>query len=215
MHYPKTITQMNGSYEFSTDWFTRKTRGWEKIIVNHDPRSVLEIGSWEGRSACYLIDRCTEHHSLTLCCLDSWGGGIEHSAANMAQVERRFDQNTRLAISLARHPVTLTKIKAQSPVGLAQLIAMPARPEFDLIYIDASHQAPDVLTDAVMAFQLLKIDGVMIFDDYLWSMERAGEQDLLHMPKPAIDAFVNLFIRKLRVIHGQTSRQFFISKTAS
>ena len=30
----------------------------------------------------------------------------------------------------------------------------------------------------------------MIFDDYLWSMEPAGKQDPLNMPKPAIDSFI-------------------------
>lgn len=205
---------MKGTYEFSTDWFSGKVRSWDKIIATHDPHSVLEIGSWEGRSACYLIERCAESHPLTLCCLDSWGGGVEHSAINMAAVEARFDRNTQAAIALAPHPVSFTKLKAPSPLGLARLIASTPRPEFDLVYIDASHQAPDVLTDAVMAFQLLKLNGVMIFDDYLWSMEKAGRQDLLNMPKPAIDAFVNLFYRKLRVIQGYTPKQFFISKTA-
>ena len=37
---------------------------------------------------------------------------------------------------------------------------------FDLIYIDASHYAPDVLSDAVLAFKLLKPGGILIFDDY-------------------------------------------------
>ena len=42
---------------------------------------------------------------------------------------------------------------------------------FDFIYVDGSH-APDVaLTDACMAWGLLKQGGVMLFDDYLYPHE--------------------------------------------
>ena len=37
----------------------------------------------------------------------------------------------------------------------------------DLIYIDGSHLAKDVLSDAILSWKLLKPSGVMIFDDYL------------------------------------------------
>jgi hypothetical protein len=37
----------------------------------------------------------------------------------------------------------------------------------------------------------------MVFDDYLW-----GDMSRLnHVPKPAIDAFVNIFIEELKVIY--------------
>ncbi|CAN5593187.1 hypothetical protein BH10PSE5_BH10PSE5_18170 [soil metagenome] len=38
------------------------------------------------------------------------------------------------------------------------------------------------------------VGGIMIVDDYLWSMDRPGTQDMLTMPKPAIDAFMNIFM---------------------
>jgi predicted O-methyltransferase YrrM len=38
--------------------------------------------------------------------------------------------------------------------------------EFDFIYIDGSHAACDVMSDAVLAWKLLKENGIMIFDDY-------------------------------------------------
>jgi Methyltransferase domain len=83
------------------------------------------------------------------------------------------------------------------------------------IYIDGSHQAPDVLADSVLAFQLLRVGGIMIFDDYLWRMEPEGRQDSLNIPKPAIDSFINIFQRKLRVVSGFTNYQLYIEKTFS
>jgi hypothetical protein len=85
-------------------------------------------------------------------------------------------------------------------------------PPFDLIYVDGSHQASDVLTDAIIAFQLLRVGGVMIFDDYLWCMRPTGEEDTLNMPKAAIDSFISLFQRKLKVISGLPIDQLYIEK---
>ena len=39
---------------------------------------------------------------------------------------------------------------------------------FDFIYIDGSHTAYDVLQDAVLTHPLLKVGGVLIFDDFGW-----------------------------------------------
>jgi predicted O-methyltransferase YrrM len=70
-------------------------------------------------------------------------------------------------------------------------------PLYDFIYIDGSHIAKDVLTDACMAWPLLKKQGIMVFDDYLWGDPR----DILHRPKPAIDTFMNLFAEEVDVVH--------------
>ena len=98
--------------------------------------------------------------------------------------------------------------------ALAEILSSN-EPPFDLIYVDGSHQASDVLTDSIIAFQLLRVGGVMIFDDYLWCQPPASEQDTLNLPKAAIDSFVNLFQRKLRVISGLPIYQLFIEKICS
>ena len=151
-------TEPGSEYEFTNDWFGPNIPVWRQIVDGNKPARILEIGSFEGRSTCWLIEACA---------------------------------------------------------ALADLIA-ERRPEpFDLVYIDGSHQAPDVLTDAVLAFQLLKVGGVMIFDDYLWSMDRPGTQDVLMMPKPAIDAFLNIFQRKTNIFTGAPLRQLYVRKIAA
>ena len=127
----------------------------------------------------------------------------------MSEVERRFDHNTRIALYKASNRVTLRKVKQSSHDAMATMIAAGQLQSFDLIYIDGSHEAPDVLADAVLAFQLLRPGGVMIFDDYLWSMHRPGTQDVLLMPKPAIDAFMNIYQRKMQVFPGLPVGQLY------
>jgi hypothetical protein len=130
----------------------------------------------------------------------------------MSEVERRFDHNVSVARGKTPHPANIHKIKKYSNHGLPDLMASGKYGFFDLIYIDGSHQAPDVLTDAVMSFQLLRVGGVMIFDDYLWSMDKPGSQDVLKMPKPAIDAFINIFQRKMSVFFGAPIGQLYTRK---
>ena len=69
---------------------------------------------------------------------------------------------------------------------------------FDFIYIDGSHVAKDVLTDACMAWPLLKQNGFMVFDDYAWKPEGITT---MQRPKIAIDFFLNIFEEELIVVH--------------
>ncbi len=57
----------------------------------------------------------------------------------------------------------------------------------DYIYIDGSHLAIDVMNDAVLAWSLLKDNGILIFDDYGWGAHTTDEKQ---KPKLAIDAFL-------------------------
>jgi predicted O-methyltransferase YrrM len=191
---------LSDAYEFTTDWFTRFKGVWEQILTRHPPSKMLEIGSYEGRAACFLIETCAAEREVELHCIDSWEGGMEHDASQMSQVEQRFERNIALARAGAPEPVAFHKHKSLSHPALVKLLAEGKAGYFDLIYVDGSHQAPDVLMDAVLSFQLLKVGGVMIFDDYLWSHEPAGRQDFYNMPKPAIDAFLNIFQRKMAVL---------------
>lgn len=204
------------AYSFTNEWFEQSRPVWDELIPRLGLRRILEIGSFEGRSTCYLIEKAARTNAVEIHCVDTWAGGIEHEAQgrfpqNMHDVEQRFHANTQLAIANASHPVELIVHKRESSVALAQLIAENMTEYFDLIYVDGSHQAPDVLGDAVLGFRLLKLHGVMIFDDYLWSEAAPEEQDLLRSPKIAIDAFTNIFARKVQLIHAPLM-QIYLAK---
>ena len=206
-------------YEFSRDWFSGNVPTWRQIIDKNKPRKILEIGSFEGRSAVWMIEYCTvaAEGDIEITCIDTWDGGIEHQKGgqietSMPDVERRFNANIEIAQSRAGHKAEITRMKMYSNLALAKLIAEGKTEYFDLVYVDGSHQAPDVLIDAVMSFQVLKVGGIMIFDDYLWSMDRPGTQDVLKMPKPAIDAFMNIFQRKMNIFMGAPIGQLYTRK---
>jgi predicted O-methyltransferase YrrM len=194
--------------EFTADWFSENVPVWREMLRRFPPKRVLEIGSYEGRSASFLLSECES--LVELVCVDTWEGGAEHDKTAMPAVERRFDANVQSALAQRATPIRLRKIKSRSSLALPALIAAN-EPRFDLIYVDGSHEASNVLVDAVYAFQLLAVDGILIFDDYLW---RDGTNDILNWPKTAIDAFVNCFHRKLIVFDGKPLYQLYLQKTS-
>jgi predicted O-methyltransferase YrrM len=191
--------------EFTKDWFSHNIPVWRDLVLPRKPQSVLEIGSFEGMSACYLLENLNPLHIV---CVDSWEGSDDINFTDMNGAEDRFDRNTEKFLAPGK---CLRKLKGLSREMLPRLLTEGRG--FDLAYIDGSHQAPDVLSDAVMAFYLLKIGGMMIFDDYIWQNRVAGEQDHYRMPKPAIDTFLNIFQRKMIVIPQVPLYQLFAVKT--
>jgi predicted O-methyltransferase YrrM len=200
---------MPDEFEFTADWFSGHIPAWRVILNRFPPMRILEVGSYEGRCACFLIQECASLNEIV--CVDTWQGGLEHEKRAMPDVERRFDKNTRLACS-RRPTLVLRKIKSRSAQALARLIATD-EPKFDLVYVDGSHEAPDVLTDAVNAFQLLSVGGILIFDDYIWRDDVSGGKDILNLPKMAVDSFVNTFYHKLAVFVAPLY-QLYLRKTA-
>jgi hypothetical protein len=65
------------------------------------------------------------------------------------------------------------------------------------------------LDDAVHCFRILAPGGVLIFDDYLWESEQGLGP--AHEPKMAIDAFLQIFEGKYRLLHK--GAQVAIEKT--
>lgn len=74
---------------------------------------------------------------------------------------------------------------------------------FDIIYIDGNHEPEYVLEDAVLSFRKLKINGIMIFDDYGW-----GGPDLT---QKGIDGFLNGYHKRIQIL-GLKNSQVFIQK---
>ena len=187
-------------YQFTKDWFNWAPQVWEQLIPllperTEDGRFFVEIGSFEGRSAVWIAENMMQDGDY-LTCIDTWGGGEEHDTEDMAAVEARFDHNYSL-LAVKYPERSIHKAKGLSTLTLASDISAGGMGDADFIYIDGSHVAKDVLTDACMAWPLLKPKGLMVFDDYMWGNPR----DILHRPKPAIDAFCNIFAEEAEIVH--------------
>ncbi|KIK71957.1 hypothetical protein PAXRUDRAFT_22583, partial [Paxillus rubicundulus Ve08.2h10] len=182
-----SIAASTGAYEFtqSQDWFTSNISSWKNLfslVTAQEPR-VLEIGSWEGRSAVFLLS--------TLC---STGGElvcVDHfDLMGTAEGRERYRKITH-NLALTGRP---TRVLPQFSVpALYTLLQEEMNKDhgagFDWIYIDGSHRADDTLLDAELAWRLARRGCVFIFDDYKWP-EQPVESP--YHPRRGIDAFLAL-----------------------
>jgi predicted O-methyltransferase YrrM len=200
-------------YDFTADWFVRNEGPWEKIVTQLKPQRIIEIGSFEGRSACWLIDRCSREWPLEIHCIDTWEGSTEHGDYDMTVIESRFDKNVGIALSRSKHPVKLTKHKSTSTAALAQLMVSGA-PFVDLVYIDGDHVAAQVLEDAVMSYPLLRAGGLMIFDDYRWEEYWLPPEQRMaqNAPKLGIDNFYNTYFGRMEIVPLGSLDQLYLRK---
>jgi predicted O-methyltransferase YrrM len=105
------------------------------------------------------------------------------------KLKKRFLDNLKTGGFLDK----VTVIQGWSQVELRRL----PLDTYDIIYIDGSHLAKDVLTDAVLCWPLLKDNGIIIFDDYKWKLDRPVQL----RPKSAIDSFLVCFGGLYELIH--------------
>lgn len=187
-------------YQFTNDWFGVARNMWPSLIDKlPDNKSFLEIGSWEGRATVWIAENMAADQDAMITCVDTWQGGEEHDRNEMGGVFARFSANMSALADNRKERgknILVRAMRTTSSQGLAELIHEER--SFDFVYIDGSHIAKDVLTDACMAWAMLKKGGVMVFDDYMW----AGSPLLLHRPKPAVDAFTSIFGQDLYVLHN-------------
>jgi predicted O-methyltransferase YrrM len=188
---------------FSTDWTSRFFPVWASLLALRRDQAleVLEIGSWEGRSAIFFL-RYLRNCRLT--CIDTFRGSPEHFIrpkwrVELPYVEQRFDRN------LAEFGGRVQKIKDISSRALARLFADGRR--FDVVYIDGSHHSADVLADAMSCWPMLATGGIVIFDDYEWTFF----SDEIDHPKPGVNAFLSGHAGQYRELHREY--QIIVEKT--
>ncbi len=176
------------------DWTSVHFPTWAALLARYrtSEARVIEVGSWEGRSALFFLNY------LPLCrlvCIDTFAGSEEHQAhpeafaADLPDIERRFDAN------IAPFAHRVEKIKSPSAPALAELGIDGRR--FDVAYVDGSHRAADVYADGVLLWSMLLPGGVMIFDDYEWAYMPEPRSN----PKLGIDSFLAALAGQYRILH--------------
>jgi methyltransferase family protein len=104
------------SYEFTEDWTEHRTELWAHVMQPYVgvPVRMLEVGSFEGRSAAWFLDNVLTHPDAHIVCVDTFAGSSEHAKLklDLSDLEQRFDSN------MARHGPKVTKVKGDSRVVL-------------------------------------------------------------------------------------------------
>ena len=178
---------------FTQDWFTYNIPHLEQLVgLLPERKRFLEIGCFEGRATCWFLEHALDDDG-EMYCIDPFTGSMEHEGMNLTDLHIQFSEN----VDEAKKPEqTIRTLAYDSYHALAKLVT--DRQKFDLIYIDGSHTAADVLVDACMSWQLLKQGGIMLFDDYHWN---PGGYNEYQTPKRGVDAFSHAFGDQFKVVH--------------
>ena len=168
---------------FTEDWFCGNIPQWKKFVFDVDKRDIwkcLEIGSYQGRSCLWILEN-VNIESIT--CIDTFEGSIENS-----------DSQKQNLFSMFKHNIEGYEDKVIIKRGYSRDVLKTLDEKYDFIYVDGSHQPQDVITDAVLSFDLLKTGGYMIFDDF----GRPTDNSPAHRP---ILAFLEFYSKFIDIVH--------------
>ena len=136
--------------------------------------NLLEIGSYEGRSAIFFLDL---FKNSKISCVDTWVGSDEHKQVDFNSIENNFDYN----IKSLKDNNKILKFKMTSDEFFNE-----NNNKFDLIYIDGDHSKDQVLKDLKNSWSILNKNGFLLIDDYMWWYYK----DLKNNPAFSVNSFI-------------------------
>jgi predicted O-methyltransferase YrrM len=130
------------------------------VLVRHlDARRIFEFGTFRGSTTRLLAEAAGpggDVHTIDL----PVGSGLTEDEHLIGEVIDNLDADERSAMS----DITFHRADART------FDFQPFRNSFDLVFVDASHRFPDVMTDSRNAMRIVRTGGVVVWDDY-----QAGE----------------------------------------
>lgn len=178
--------------EFTQDWnneFKKNTKGLKFDFA-------LEIGCFEGLTTNYICDNLLSKEGRIIC-VDPLPD--DHNTLPFGEDNKIFEgQFTRFCRNTDGRPVELVR----KPSRLALTDSDFKNYRFDFIYVDGDHRDEAVYKDGVLSFRVLKVGGLMLFDDYEWRSEtKNGIDRFLRDYDPYLEVVVRgyqIMIKKLK-----------------
>lgn len=188
----KIFEQKLDHKNFSQKWFLNNFEIFTFFLPKDKSLKFdyLEVGCYEGLSSFYVL---SEYKSVNAFFLDIWDMPNPNSKTlshNFGLIEKAFDQNLL--------GFDFKKMKNDSVISMRKLLKENVH--FDFIYIDGSHNGEDILSDAIEAFKILKVNGLMFFDDFLQHDDNRILQSYV-----GIDKFLSLYSDYLKIEYFQNN----------
>ena len=188
----KIFEQKLDHKNFSQKWFLNNFEIFTFFLPKDKSLKFdyLEVGCYEGLSSFYVL---SEYKFVNAFFLDLWDMPNPNSKTlshNFGLIEKAFDQNLS--------GFDFKKMKNDSVISMRKLLKENVH--FDFIYIDGSHNGEDILSDAIEAFKILKVNGLMFFDDFLQHDDNRILQSYV-----GIDKFLSLYSDYLKIEYFQNN----------
>lgn len=151
-------------------WFkdsNRKALG--KILRQKRIRTVVELGSWLGKSSRFIARHLVRGGKLY--CVDTFEGGSDHKAG--IEIDRLPTLYSQFLSNII-HAGLQDRVVPLKMTTLEAAAALENRVAPDLVYVDAEHTTEAVYADLCAWYPLVKSRGVLCGDDWLWESVRAA-----------------------------------------
>ena len=177
----------------TTDYFSINAYYWHQIINdNYKNFSYLEIGSWEGNSALFILNN---FKTKKVVCVDVW------EDSNFSEIQLNNFNNFK-------NNMNEFKNRFSSFQGTSDNFFSKNKEKFDLIYIDGAHEAMQVYKDINNAWDALSVNGIIICDDYFY---HDPKNMIENVPAVSINNFISENKNKYKIICVNNT-QIFIKK---
>lgn len=197
------------NYKFTENWFTLDGLTTLNQVNTKKELHILEIGSFEGKSTIWFLDNILNNENSTITCVDPWLNYSQgHDSLNSYfKDDCEWNLSERKTKEIFLHNIIESgrSEKVIIKEGFSNKV-LPSlileNKKYDIILIDGNHTAPYVMMDSVMSWELLKKDGIIIFDDYAWGLHKPTTL----RPKESIDYFIKTFLDYIEELYCNDRR---------
>jgi len=142
------------------NWFTIKSENYFfdhlKEFKNQDNLKFLQIGVYTGDGSIWLVDNLLTGQNCTLTDVDPWvldSNYNQESKDWFVDVEPTYDKKVKDYTNIIKHKISSADFFAQNLES------------YDFIYLDGDKSADGRYQDAMLAWQILNPNGLLVCDD--------------------------------------------------
>lgn len=166
--------QLADKYQITHEWYRQLTNSAAQAMQYDfladkldptQPRTILEIGIYEGASTCWWSDNLLDHQNSVLYSIDPFTGSEEHlENPSDYPTLSKIEQIARSNIAKSKNSGKVNLIKGAS-WDVFHVVRQLTDEKLDILYIDGAHDRFSVTRDVALYWPLVKNGGLVIFDD--------------------------------------------------
>ncbi len=149
---------MEHIYQKIHGWFTFPNL-YKEMVQKFDNATFVEVGTWKGKSAAFMaVEIANSNKNIKFYCVDPWTGESQDNAPHYAS-HKEVQQNTlyeRFLNNIEPVKEYIIPIKDYSLNAVKQFEDQ----SLDFVFIDASHDYNNVLSDLNAWYPKIKTEGL-------------------------------------------------------
>lgn len=190
--HPSPYCDLETVLNYNDHGFYANAESMEKLLKKANPKTVVELGSWLGKSTRHIgknIDNDAKIYAV-----DHWKGNVEHRNSDRKDVYHLLPTLYEQFLSNVIHddltgkiiPWRMTTLEAAEKMKRENI-------QVDLVYVDAAHDESSVYADLCAWYPFVRDKGVLCGDDWGWgeelpvrrAVERFAEENNLRIIVPS------------------------------